>query len=187
MRARLVVLLGLSPPSRRATVFARVAGERHERDVVDLVPDYAVSPAASIDAAGIGGAQIPEELQLTVEQKAAIAALHDAFMKANAADVAALRAIEQEARAAIRAGKTRDEVRAIVAKGDADSRAARRRVQEAAGRHLGGVHAGTASVDRVARPRNCGPGGVRLTEDQVQADSRAAGAVLRERKGGPRA
>ena len=83
---------------------------------IELVPDYVVSPATAVDAAGIGAARFPEAIRLTVEQKAAIAALHEAFTKATAGDVAALRAIEREARAAITAGKPRDEVRAILEK-----------------------------------------------------------------------
>ena len=84
---------------------------------VDLVPEYALSPAAQIDGAGIGGARLPEELRLTPEQKAAIAFLHDAFARATAADVAALRAIERQARDAIQAGKPREEIRAILETG----------------------------------------------------------------------
>ena len=119
MRARFVVLLGaiavfgacdkstpVSPPATTAD------------NAVDLIPDYAVSPAASIDAAGIGGSLLPDALKLTAEQKAAITALHDAFMKATADDIAALQAIEKDAKAAIRAGKSRDDVRAILAKAD---------------------------------------------------------------------
>src|SRR5215831_13504561 len=98
MRARFVVLLGaisvLGACDRSTTP---VSPDTTADDVVDLVPDYAVSPAASIDAAGIDGSLLPDSLKLTAEQQAAIAALHDAFMTATAADVAALRAIEQEA------------------------------------------------------------------------------------------
>jgi Spy/CpxP family protein refolding chaperone len=82
-----------------------------------LVPDFAESMAAEMDAGGIGGANLPTELALTTEQKAAIAALHEAFKTATAADVAALRALETEARAAEKAGKSRDDIRAILARG----------------------------------------------------------------------
>ena len=105
MRARFVVLVGAAVALVACDSSAPVAPTADFADVVDLVPDYALSDAASMDAAGIGAAQLPEHLRLTVEQKAAIAALHDAFKKANAADVAALRSIEQEVRAAIKAGK----------------------------------------------------------------------------------
>ena len=169
MRARLVLLLGL--------VAAVAACERSSpvqppqdvtSDAIDIVPDYAVSPAASVDAAGIGAARFPEELKLTVEQKAAIAALHDAFMKANAADVAALRAIEQEARAAIRAGKTREEVRAILEKG-----APILAKLDAAFEKLRADILAVYTPEQRAwieshKPRGCGPDGVRLTEDQVK-------------------
>ena len=109
MRARFVVLLGaiavLGACDKSTTP---VSPATTADDVVDLIPDYAVSPAASIDAAGIGGSLLPDALKLTAEQKAAITALHDAFMKATAADIAALQAIEQEAKTAIRAGKSRE-------------------------------------------------------------------------------
>jgi hypothetical protein len=105
MRGRFVMLFGavalLAACDNSAPVSPAAPDDAVE--VIDLVPDYAVSPAASVDAAGVGAAQLPEELRLTVEQKAAIAALHDAFMTATATDIAALRAIEQEAHAAIRA------------------------------------------------------------------------------------
>lgn len=82
----------------------------------ELVPDYAVSPAAVIDGAGIGASRLPEELKLTAEQKAQIAALHEQFMKDNAADIEALKLLEQQLRAARRSGATRDQVRAILEK-----------------------------------------------------------------------
>jgi len=116
MRTRLVILCGVIAALAACGPSEPVQPVTATSEVVDLVPDYAVSPAARFDAAGIGAAQFPESLRLTVEQKAAIAALHDAFMKATAADVAALRAIEQEAKAAAAAGKTREEIRAIVAR-----------------------------------------------------------------------
>lgn len=120
MQSRLVMLLcgavmviaGCSRSEPVEPVEPTAAGT----EAVDLVPDYAVIAATSVDAAGIGAARLPERLQLTVEQKAAIAALHEAFTKATAADIAALRAIEREAKAAIAAGKTRDEIRAILAR-----------------------------------------------------------------------
>src|SRR5262245_2590581 len=87
-----------------------------DQDSLSLVPDYALSLASSLDAAGVGGAEFPGDLALTVEQKAAIAALHEAFRAATAADVAALRALEAEARAAKAAGKTREEIQAILAR-----------------------------------------------------------------------
>ena len=170
MRARFVVLLGAiavlsacdksTPVSPAATT---------ADDAVDLVPDYAVSPAASIDAAGIGGSLLPDALRLTAEQKAAIAALHDAFMNATAADIAALQAIEQEAKAAIRAGKSRDEVRAILAKADP----IRARLDAAFKRLQADIWAIYTPEQRAwieaHRIRDCRPGSLHLTDDQVKA------------------
>jgi len=137
-------------------------------EVVDLIPDYAVSPAASVDAAGIGGAQLPDAIKLTVEQKAAITALHDAFMKATAPDIAALRAIEVSARAAIRAGKSRDEVRAILEK----AAPIRDRLDLAFRKLQADVWAIYTPEQRAwiesRRPRACGPDAAKLTDDQVK-------------------
>jgi Spy/CpxP family protein refolding chaperone len=137
-------------------------------EVIDLIPDYAVSPAASVDAAGIGGAQLPDALKLTVEQKAAITALHDAFMKATAAEVAALRAIEERARAAIKAGKSRDEVRGIL-----ETAAPIRARLDAAFRKLQADIWAIYTPEQRAwieshRPRACGGDAAKLTEDQVK-------------------
>ena len=137
-------------------------------EAVDVVPDYAVSPAATVDAAGIGASMFPEELKLTAEQKAAISALHEAFMRANAADIAALRAIEREAQAAIRAGKPRDEVRAILAK----ALPIRTRLDAAFQKLQADIWAvytpaQRAWIESQRRPA-CGPGSVRLTEDQAR-------------------
>jgi hypothetical protein len=118
MRARFVVLLGAIAVLSACDKSMPVSPASTADDVVDLIPDYAVSPAASIDAAGIGGSLLPDALRLTAEQKAAIVALHDAFMKATADDIAALQAIEKDARAAVRAGRSREDVRAILAKAD---------------------------------------------------------------------
>lgn len=136
-------------------------------DVIDVVPDYAVSPAASIDAAGIGASLLPDDLRLTAEQKAAIADLHETFMKANAADVAALRAIEREARAAVKAGKSRDEVRAILAR----AIPIRERLDAAFKTLRADIWAVYTPEQRAwiesHRPRACGAASVKLTDDQV--------------------
>lgn len=58
----------------------------------------------------------PDSLRLTDAQKAAIKALHDAFAAAHKAQFDQLKVIRDEARAAIQAGKTRAEVRAIMEK-----------------------------------------------------------------------
>jgi len=59
----------------------------------------------------------PDSLKLTDAQKAAIKALHDAFAAAHKTQFDQLQAIREEARAAIQAGKTREQVRAILEKG----------------------------------------------------------------------
>lgn len=81
---------------------------------ITLVPEFVETMAVQMDAAGIGAVNLPPELALTTEQQAAIAALHEAFKTKTAADVAALKAIEEQARAQIKAGKTRDELRPLL-------------------------------------------------------------------------
>lgn len=140
----------------------------NDQESLTLVPDYAESMAASIDGAGIGASRFPDELALTAEQKAAIAALHEAFKAATAADVAELRAIEAEGRAAKDAGKTRDEIRAILARGApilarlapafAALQAAILEIYTPEQRAWIAAH----------RPKPCGPGGPpRLTDEQI--------------------
>lgn len=85
-------------------------------DVIDIVPDYAASSLTIMDRAGIGGAQFPDSIALSTEQKAQIQALHDAFERDNAADLTTIKAIEAEAKAARAAGQTREQVRAILEK-----------------------------------------------------------------------
>jgi Spy/CpxP family protein refolding chaperone len=89
-------------------------------DVAELVPDYAISSTAVVDGAGIGAARLPDELQLSADQKAAIIELHEAFQQENADDIAELRAIEQQIRDLRRSGGTREEFQALIA----DARAA---------------------------------------------------------------
>lgn len=60
-------------------------------------------------------ARLPDSLQLTDEQRAEMQALREAFRAEYADELAALREIFQEARAARRAGASRREVRAILA------------------------------------------------------------------------
>lgn len=133
-----------------------------------LIPDYAESMAASMDGAGIGAVGFPDELKLTTEQKAALAALHLAFKAATAADVTALRAIEAEARAAVAAGKTRDEVRAILSRGApilARLRAAFGVLQEAVFQIYTPEQRAWVAAHR---PKPCGPDGPpKLTDDQI--------------------
>jgi Spy/CpxP family protein refolding chaperone len=82
-------------------------------DAIDLLPDYEISSAAVVDGAGIGAARLPDELQLTAEQKAEIAALHDAFKAAHEDELADLREIEQQIRQLRRSGGSREEVQAL--------------------------------------------------------------------------
>jgi Spy/CpxP family protein refolding chaperone len=89
-----------------------------QEETVDLVQQLDVTRGAAIDRAGIGGSELPDSLRLTDEQKAQIEALHEAYRDANAADIAALKAIEEEARAAMRAGKSREEVSALLARAE---------------------------------------------------------------------
>jgi Spy/CpxP family protein refolding chaperone len=62
-----------------------------------------------------GWARLPDSLQLSDEQRAEMHALREAFRIEHADELAALRAIFLEARAARRAGASRIEVRAILA------------------------------------------------------------------------
>lgn len=167
MRARLFVALGVMAALAACDQSAPVSPGATD-DVLDLVPDYALSAATSADAAGIGAAQLPENLRLTAEQKAAIAALHDAFMKATAADIAALRAIEREARDARAAGKSREEIRAILAR----AIPIRERLDTAFAKLRADIWAVYTPEQRAwiesHRPRGCGPGAVNLTEEQAR-------------------
>lgn len=61
-----------------------------------------------------GRRPLPDSLALTATQQEAIAALKAAFKTANAEPLAQLKAIFDEAKAARQAGKTREEVRAIL-------------------------------------------------------------------------
>ena len=140
-----------------------------DQESLALVPEFAESMASRVDGAGIGAAGFPAELALTAEQKAAIAALHQAFKAATAADVTLLRALEAEARAAVAAGKTRDEVRAILARGApilARLHAAFAALQEA----IMQVYTPEQRAWVAAhRPPPCGPGGPpKLTDEQIQ-------------------
>ena len=73
--------------------------------------------------------QLPDSLALTTEQLDAIAALREAFRTEHAEELAALKAIFDEARAARQSGATRDEVRAILAEGRPIHEALREDVQ----------------------------------------------------------
>jgi Spy/CpxP family protein refolding chaperone len=168
MRARFAMLFAAASLLAACDKSTPVSPTTTASEVVDLIPDYAVSPAASVDAAGIGGAQLPDALRLTVEQKAAITALHDAFMKATAADVTALRAIEAQVKTAIKAGKSRDEVRAII-----ETAAPIRARLDAAFKKLQADIWAIYTPEQRAwieshRPRSCGGDAAKLTDEQVK-------------------
>jgi Spy/CpxP family protein refolding chaperone len=73
---------------------------------------------------------LPPELALTDEQKAEILALREAFRAEHEAELEALKAIFEEARAARQAGATRLEVRAILIEGRLIAQALRPAVWE---------------------------------------------------------
>jgi Spy/CpxP family protein refolding chaperone len=85
-----------------------------DTNVLDLVPDYAVSAAAVIDGAGIGASLFPDSLQLTADQKGVIQGLHDAFAQAHGADVSALRNLEKQIRDLRKLGAAQEQVLALL-------------------------------------------------------------------------
>jgi Spy/CpxP family protein refolding chaperone len=98
-----------------------------------LLDDAAVLAFGAMDMAQPGSHYIarlhrlPDHLKLTTAQQSQIRALLQTFAEATTADREALMAIMQRARAAFQAGQSQDEVRAILAEGDA----IRRRLHEA--------------------------------------------------------
>lgn len=114
-RFPLLVALALATACSSDPV-APVASTDVDQLSVDLTSQFEGTRGAAIDRGGIGGVEFPDSLKLSTEQKAQIEALHVAFETANAADLRALKAIEAEAKAAIKANKTREEVRAILEK-----------------------------------------------------------------------
>jgi hypothetical protein len=71
----------------------------------------------AFDGRSGGLERLPAELALSDQQKAQIAALRSAFETTNATRLAALKAIMEKAHAARAAGKTREEVHAILVEG----------------------------------------------------------------------
>ncbi len=101
--------------------------------------------------------RLPDNLKLTAAQEAAIKSLVDQFLVATAADRSALMAIITQAHEAIKAGKSRDEVRAILAQADPI-----RQRMNAAETALGTAILGVLSADQKAwlaanPPRGGGP------------------------------
>jgi Spy/CpxP family protein refolding chaperone len=82
-----------------------------EASILGYTGSFAADPAKSI-LPGVHG--LPENLKLTAAQQAAIRALHEAFMQANRADFEALAAIMRQARDAHQAGKSKEEIKAIL-------------------------------------------------------------------------
>lgn len=68
----------------------------------------------AFDGRSQGPSRLPPELALTSQQITQIRALRDAFQAANASKLAALKALMEKAKAARAAGKTREELRAIM-------------------------------------------------------------------------
>lgn len=108
--------------------------------------------------------QLPDSLALTPTQLAAIAALREAFRTEHAEQLAALKAIFEEARTARQGGASFEAVRAILAKG--------RPIHEALRPDVQALHAAIRAVftnaqrawleaNRPPRPRPMGPMGPR--------------------------
>jgi Spy/CpxP family protein refolding chaperone len=87
-----------------------------DEDPIEVLPDYASSIAVAFDAAGIGGSMFPDSIALTLEQKAAILTMHQAFMILNRDKFVELQQIELEARTARDAGQPDEVVAAIIAR-----------------------------------------------------------------------
>lgn len=110
------------------------------------------------------GARFPEELKLTEAQQAQIKALTEAFAQATREAREALKAIMQEARAAHEAGKSQEEIRAILQRGHAI-----RHALHAAERKLHEQIMGVLTAEQRAwleqnKPRPCNA--PQLTEEQ---------------------
>lgn len=149
-------------------------------DAIDLVPDYAISSAAVVDGGGIGGARLPDELRLSAEQKAEIAALHEAFRASHEDEVEALREIERQLRALRRSGGSREAVRDLLA----DARAIRDALAADFAALQDAIWAVYTPEQRAwieaNKPRVCDRSGPpRLTEEQI-AEIRALQQAFQE-------
>ncbi|HEX4932708.1 MAG TPA: hypothetical protein VFV33_05970 [Gemmatimonadaceae bacterium] len=185
MRTRPLLVLALAlaaalPACSRDSATAPAATQESLDDLlVTLVQDYANPATAAVDRAGIGGSLFPDSHKLTAEQKAKIQALQDAYVKANAADIAALAAIDAQVRAAVAAKKSRAEVMAIIAKGD-PIRARLARSFQQLQRDIFAVYTPAQQAwltSRAPAPAACSPDALKsLTADQQKkiGDLRAA-------------
>lgn len=109
-------IIAIAACNSETTAPVQTPEQVQESQPIDLIGDFGATAASDIDGAGIGGSSLPDSLKLTTEQKAKIEELHAAFRTARAADLAALEAIEKEARAARDAGKSKEEVKKILDK-----------------------------------------------------------------------
>jgi Spy/CpxP family protein refolding chaperone len=121
---------------------------------------------------------LPDDLKLTAEQQAKIKALVDAFQAATKADRDALNAILREALQAIRAGKSRAEVKAILDKGIP----IRRRLAEAEATLRSQIEAVLTPEQRAwlasHRPQRCDPSKFPPLTDAQKAQMRALEAAF---------
>ena len=107
--------------------------------------------------------RLPDNLKLSTDQAAQIRALIDAFVETTQADHDALAAIEKQAKDAVTAGKSRDDVREILAQ----SKSIRERLEPAEQKLHAEIEA-VLTADQKAwlqahEPARCG---VTLTDDQ---------------------
>ncbi|MDA1080371.1 MAG: Spy/CpxP family protein refolding chaperone [Gemmatimonadetes bacterium] len=87
-------------------------GERGGAPFMAGMP-FGRAPASASNGRGPGAA-LPDELKLTVEQKAQITVLVTAFRAANTDDIAAMKAAHTAARTARQGGASRDDVKTIL-------------------------------------------------------------------------
>jgi Spy/CpxP family protein refolding chaperone len=116
--AALAIVATLPACSRDSSTAPRAAQESLADLDVDLVREFGNTAAAAVDRAGIGGSEFPDGLRLSAEQKAKIQGLHDAYRRANAADLAALQQIEQQVRSAIAAQRPRADILAMLTRAE---------------------------------------------------------------------
>lgn len=91
---------------------------RNDESAVLVFDQAATTDAATgVPRGPIMDRELPADIKLTDAQKAAIKVLHDAFAVAHRAQFDQLKAIHIAARAAVKAGKTRAEVGAIIDSG----------------------------------------------------------------------
>jgi hypothetical protein len=139
-----------------------------EEESIQILPDYFSSIAVAFDAAGIGGSMFPDSLKLSLEQKAAILAMHQAFAILNRDAFVELQQIEIAARAARDAGEPKEVVDSIIA----SAQPLRDQVAEAFDQLHEQIWNTYTPAQRAwltaHRLRICGPEGPpRLTEEQL--------------------